>query len=75
MWIFILAVAVICAFLNDNVKATRDLQQQLWDKEISERPRSYRDYECEPEPRPVKRLTHSDICKLPGCRGMHRSHV
>jgi hypothetical protein len=87
MWILALIVGyfvwkILCA-IDRTAEETREFHASFLE---SQRPpksaeESYRDWFCDPDPlkQPVRTLAeatkeHLKVCKLPGCKGLHRSH-
>lgn len=61
---------------EDTAEEIRELRFELFQP----KPQTYRDYFCEDFEPKIRTLVdatreHSRICKIPGCAGLHRSHV
>lgn len=66
---------------EDTAEEIRELRFELMQPKARTAEQSYRDYMCEPTQEPkIQTLVdaareHLRVCKIPGCAGLHRSHV
>ena len=75
LWFLIIAVLYIVAICS-NEPVVKNVSHEKSDEEL------HRDYLCEEPRKPIGPQTpkeamnaHTSICKIHGCKGLHRSHV